>query len=132
VDLSIEEVVAMKKLSVLIFIAILGVVLWALPAGAEKIRLSDAELDGITAGFVCGLICVPPPSSVKGIANAFVDASLLLNLGVEGAFMVGGGTPKGRGNSVEILGQGSIMSPPTGSFGICVKAFGQFFGVGCQ
>ena len=48
----------MKKLSVLILIAILGVVLWALPVGAEKIRLSDVELDGIAAGVVLN---IPPP-----------------------------------------------------------------------
>jgi hypothetical protein len=42
----------MKKLGALFLIAILAIVLWALPAGAEKIRLTDAEMDGITAGFV--------------------------------------------------------------------------------
>ncbi len=50
----------MKKLSVLFLIAILGIVLWALPAGAEKIRLTDAELDGITGG---AQISVPPLTS---------------------------------------------------------------------
>jgi hypothetical protein len=52
----------MKKLSVLIVVAILGIVLWALPAGAEKIRLTDAELDGITAGFA---LMIPPPTSLQ-------------------------------------------------------------------
>ncbi len=120
----------MKRLSVFILIAALCLLGWALPAGAEKIRLTDAEMDGITAGVVCGLICVPPPSSVGGIANAFVDASLLVNLGVAGGFEIGGGTPKGRGNMVNIMGQGTIMSPVTGSFRICGTAFGHFFGVG--
>jgi hypothetical protein len=130
VNPSTQEAIAMKKLSVLILVAILGLVLWALPAGAEKIRLTDAELDGITAGVVCGLICVPPPNSVNGIAGASVDASLLLNTGVAGGFAIGGATPKGRGNIVNIMGQGTIMSPVTGSFRICGTAFGKFFGVG--
>ncbi len=120
----------MKKLSAFILIAILGLVLWALPAGAEKIRMTDAELDGIAAGAPCGLICVPPPSSVNGIVNANVNAFLRLNAGVEGAFMIDGGTFKGRGNMVEIMGLGSVMSPPTGSFAICVRAFGVPFSLG--
>ncbi len=40
----------MKKVNALILIAILGVVGWALPAGAEKIRLTDDQLDEIMAG----------------------------------------------------------------------------------
>lgn len=48
----------MKKLSVLFLIAILGIVLWALPAGAEKSRMTDAEMDGITAGA-----SIPTPGS---------------------------------------------------------------------
>ncbi len=114
----------MKKLSVLILVATLGLVLWALPAGAEKIRLTDAELDGITAGVPCGLICVPPPSSVSGIVRAFVSGSLLVNTGVAGEFGIGGGTPKGRGNMASIGGQGQIMSPATGSITILIQAFG--------
>ncbi len=47
----------MKKLRILI--TMLGVVLWVLPAGAEKIRLTDAEMDGITAG-VTGVFVLPP------------------------------------------------------------------------
>jgi hypothetical protein len=59
----IEEVTAMKKLSVLFLIAILGIVVWALPAGAEKIRMTDAELDGIAAGIPGVSLTVPPLSS---------------------------------------------------------------------
>jgi hypothetical protein len=103
---------------------------WALPAGAEKVRLSDAQLDEIMAGIPPSFsITVPPPSSVTGIANAFINASGTPSPPM-GMFFLGGGTPKGRGNLVDIQGQGSIMSPPTGSFGICVKAFGQFLVVG--
>jgi hypothetical protein len=40
----------MKKVSVLILVAILGVVGWALPAGAGKMRLTDDQLDEIMAG----------------------------------------------------------------------------------
>ncbi len=53
----------MKKLSILFLIAVLGIVLWALPAGAEKIRLTDAELDGITAGVPALILVVPPVGS---------------------------------------------------------------------
>ncbi len=51
----------MKKLSVLILVAILGAALLALPAGAEKIRLTDAEMDGITAGILPGVSLIAPP-----------------------------------------------------------------------
>lgn len=51
----------MKKLSVLFLIAILGVVLGALPAGAEKIRMTDAELDGISAGLIPAVQLTLPP-----------------------------------------------------------------------
>ncbi len=125
----------MKKLSVLFLIAILGLGGWALPAGAEKIRLTDAELDGITAGnFTLPCIsplCVPPPDSVKNIVRAGVGTEGTL-MPLMGVFSAGGGTFKGRGNFAEIIAEGGIMSPPTGSFGICVQAFGQFFGVGCR
>ncbi len=40
----------MKKVSVLILIAIIGVAGWVLPAGAQKIRLTDDQLDEIMAG----------------------------------------------------------------------------------
>ncbi len=52
----------MKKLSVLMLIVALCLVGWALPASAEKIRLTDAELDGITAGFPL-VLEVPPVGS---------------------------------------------------------------------
>ncbi len=67
----------MKKLSVLFLIAILGIVLWALPVGAEKIRLTDAELDGITAGVVPSLfeITVPPPDSIRCCVEAFFSVA---------------------------------------------------------
>jgi hypothetical protein len=128
VNPSSKEVIAMKKLSVLILIAILGMVLWALPAGAEKIRMTDAELDGITAGnnlITCELLVhVPPPSSVGGIASAGICAGGTPSP-PHGAFEIFGGTPKGRGNMVNIAGVGGIMSPPTGSFTIRIQAFGQ-------
>jgi hypothetical protein len=121
----------MKRLSVFILIGAIALVGWALPAGAEKIRLTDAELDAITAGVPPPLIMlsVPPPSSVAGIANAFLNVFGTPSPPL-GLFELGGGTPKGRGNRVIIEGAGSIMSPATGSFRICGMAFGQFFGVG--
>ncbi len=61
----------MKKLSVLFLIAILGIVLWALPARAEKIRMTDAEMDGITAG---ASLAIPPPASVTCCAHVFLSA----------------------------------------------------------
>ncbi len=116
----------MKKLSVLCLIAILGFMVWALPAGAEKIRMTDAELDGVTAGsfpIPCGQVCVPPPDSVKGIVTAGVNAQGML-MPLMGEFSAGGGTPKGRGNFAEIIAEGGIMSPPTGSFAIQILTFG--------
>jgi hypothetical protein len=116
----------MKRLWVFILIAVFGLVGWALPAGAEKVRLSDAQLDEITAGGC--LICVPPPNSLNGIANAFINASGMPSP-PWGMFDLGGGTPKGRGNNVTITGEGGVM-PLTGSFRICGIAFGQPFSLG--
>ncbi len=56
----------MKKVSVLFLIAILGIALWALPAWAEKIRMTDAELDGVAAGF---FFTIPPPTSIACCVN---------------------------------------------------------------
>jgi hypothetical protein len=53
----------MKQMSVLIVVAILGLVLWALPAGAEKIRLTDAEIDGIAGGISVVSLVAPPVGS---------------------------------------------------------------------
>ncbi len=64
----------MKKLSVLIVVAILGIVLWALPAGAEKVRMSDSELDGIAAGIPGVKLNIPPPSPVACCVNLFLAA----------------------------------------------------------
>ncbi len=110
----------MKKLSVLILVAILGIVFWALPAGAEKIRLSDAELDGITASGVpipCGQVCVPPPNSVSGIVLAGILAQGGLMGGPHGLFAAGGATPLAKGVSASITAIGHLSSP-TGSFEI--------------
>jgi hypothetical protein len=63
----------MKKLSVLILVTILGLVLWALPAGAEKIRLTDAELDGIAAGIPGVTLFVPPAGSPVVKCCAYVE-----------------------------------------------------------
>jgi hypothetical protein len=131
VELLTRKGFTMKQFSVFLLITALCLVGWVLPAGAEKIRLTDAEMDGIMAGAPPPpLVTVPPPSSLNGIANAFVDAHLVVNLGVAGDFDLGGGTPKGRINRVNIAGAGSIMSPVAGSFSICGMAFGKFFGVG--
>jgi hypothetical protein len=40
----------MKRLSVLILIVAFAVVGWVLPAGAEKIRLTDDQMDNVAAG----------------------------------------------------------------------------------
>ncbi len=61
----------MKGLSAIIVIAALCLVAWALPAGAEKIRLTDAEMDGIMAG---ASLNIPPPSSVGCCLNVFLSA----------------------------------------------------------
>ena len=41
----------MKRLSVLLLIAVLALVGWALPAGAEKVRLTEDQMDTVSAGF---------------------------------------------------------------------------------
>jgi len=40
----------MKRLSVLILVVVFGLVGWALPAGAEKVRLTDDQMDNVAAG----------------------------------------------------------------------------------
>ncbi len=86
----------MKRFSVFILIAALCLVGWALPASAEKIRLTDAEMDGITAG---ASLNIPPPSSVACCVNLFLSAvgsamppngSLLLTLWTKGGDTIGG------------------------------------------
>ncbi len=118
----------MKKLSVLFLIAIFGIVLWALPVGAEKIRLTDAELDGITAGavgFPCGQVCVPPPNSLKGIVEAGLFASGGLMGGPHGTFAAGGGTMLAGpiGATIEAMGQ-DPTAVERGSFLISVQVRG--------
>ncbi len=109
----------MKKLSVFCLIAILGIVLWALPAGAEKIRMTDAELDGITAGvpppppFPCGQVCVPFDKT-GGVAGAGISAFGNL-AGLTGTFAAGGGTPLAGGFFAQILGSGHLSSPTWGA-----------------
>ena len=41
----------MKRLSVLLLVAVLALVGWALPAGAEKVRLTEDQMDNVSAGF---------------------------------------------------------------------------------
>ncbi len=91
----------MKKLSVLCLIAAFGLVLWALPAGAEKIRMTDAELDGITAGFSFG---IPPPASIA--------CCVLLNA-VGMGVVVGGPPPFALATGALGLG----VAVPTGTIG---------------
>jgi hypothetical protein len=123
VNTSLQEVIAMKKLSVLILIAILGIVLWALPAGAEKIRLSDAQLDEITAGqlFPCGQVCVPL-SKGGGVAGAGIDAwgaFLGSGLPLTGSFEAGGGTPLPQQlDTVAATIRAQGTTPMTGNFSI--------------
>ena len=42
----------MKRLSVLLLIAVLALVGWALPAGAEKVRLTEDQMDNVSAGLI--------------------------------------------------------------------------------
>jgi len=41
----------MKRVSVLILVAALAFVGWALPAGAEKVRLTEDQMDNVSAGI---------------------------------------------------------------------------------
>ncbi len=113
----------MKKLSLLNFVAILGIVLWALPAGAEKIRLTDAELDEITAGnlFPCGQVCVPIEKG-GGVAGAGIAAGggfLGSGLPLTGFFAAGGGTPLPQQlDTVAATIRAQGMTPMTGNFSI--------------
>ncbi len=113
----------MKKLSVLFLIAILGLGGWALPAGAEKIRLTDAELDGIAAGngFPCGQVCVPM-NKTGGVAGAGISASGGLGP-PHGTFLAGGAVPLAGGISANISASGHL-SFPTGGITIIIQAPG--------
>jgi hypothetical protein len=117
VNPSIQEVIAMKKLSVLILIAALSLVGWALPAGAEKIRMTDAELDGVAAGlpFPCGQVCVLFDKA-GGVAGAGISASGNL-MGLQGSFAAGGGAVPAGGIFATIRANGHLSSP-TGGFTI--------------
>jgi hypothetical protein len=115
VNPSSQEVIAMKKLSVLFLIAMLGIVLWALPAGAEKIRLTDAELDGITAGFVfttpasiacCVLLSATGGGGAIGGPPPFALATGALTLAVQ----VPTGTIGPAGVSIGL--DGLVQKPP--------------------
>ncbi len=118
----------MKKLSVLFLIAILGLGGWALPAGAEKIRLTDAEMDGITAGsngnpFPCiSPLCVPPPTSIACCAFAgiaFGGGAAGSGPPLNGFFSAGGGSPLPRPLQTALAGiMAEGMTPMTGSFSI--------------
>jgi hypothetical protein len=123
---SIQELIAMKKVSVLILIAILGVVGWTLPAGAEKIRMTDAELDGIAAGngFPCGQVCIPM-NKTGGVAGAGIAASGGLGP-LHGTFLAGGAAPLAGGISANISASGHLSSP-TGQFTINVTVPGSSF-----
>jgi hypothetical protein len=124
---SIQEVIAMKKLSALILVAILGIVFWALPAGAEKIRLSDAEMDGITAGtvgFPCGQVCIPPPNSLTGIVEAGINAFGGLAPGPHGTFEAGGGTMLAKGIGASIHASGQDPTAVEGNLTIVVNVRG--------
>ncbi len=121
----------MKKVSVLCLIAILGFVLWALPAGAEKIRLTDAELDGITAGKVATgtfTFTIPPPTSIEccvrlgavGMGVAVTPPPSTLATGsLSLATFVPIGMSDGAGVNVGLIG--SLQKPP----GVMI---GQIFG----
>ncbi len=101
----------MKKVSVLILVAILGIVLWALPAGAEKIRLSDAQLDEIAAGnglFPCGQVCVPLE---QGGGVAFGGIAFGGPMGTpQNFFAAGGGSPLPEGGAPPDTALANIMA----------------------
>ncbi len=71
----------MKTAPVLVLIVLVGVLGWALPAGAEKAVLTDAELDGISAGAAA------PAFPAIDVAIPFFAArgELRLGFGPEGA-----------------------------------------------
>ncbi len=117
----------MKKLSVLFLIAILGIVLWALPAGAEKIRLTDAELDGITAGLI--VFTVPPPTSIAccvglsfvGLGTAIGPPPVAVGTGTLVLSIV---VPTGSAGAagVGVTGTGAAINPPPSAFATLVGA----------
>ncbi len=119
----------MKKLRLLSFVAVLGAVLWALPAGAEKIRLTDAQLDEITAGqlFPCDQVCVPL-SKGGGVAGAGIAAGggfLGSGLPLTGFFAAGGGTPLPMPlDTVVARIRAEGTTPMTGNFSIFFMAPG--------
>jgi hypothetical protein len=116
---STKEVIAMnmKKMSILILITVLGIGGWALPAGAEKIRLTDVQLDEITAGsfYPCGQVCVSF-SKTGDAAGAGINATGGLTP-PQGNFMAGGGTPLLGGVYAKISATGHL-SFPMGNFSV--------------
>jgi hypothetical protein len=123
----------MKKLSVLILVAILGLVLWALPAGAEKIRLTDAELDGIAAGF---LLQIMPPTPIPccvfldavgagvlgpgpGLAGGLVLSSIIVPTGTIGPARVSA-TVEGTASKPLGIATGSVFGAAVGPKGAAV------------
>jgi hypothetical protein len=51
VELLTRKGFTMKRVSVVILVAVLGLVGWALPAGAEKVRLTEDQMDNVSAGL---------------------------------------------------------------------------------
>jgi hypothetical protein len=52
VELLTRKGFTMKRLSVLLLVAVLALVGWALPAGAEKVRLTEDQMDNVSAGLL--------------------------------------------------------------------------------
>ncbi len=55
-----KEVTVMKTAPALVLIVLIALLGWALPAGAEKAPLTDAQLDDVSAGcYAFSPVCVP-------------------------------------------------------------------------
>jgi hypothetical protein len=122
----------MKKLSVFFVITILGIVLWALPAGAEKIRLTDDQMDNVAAG-TNGLTwvnlhggfddCVGNDAGACGSGGAglkiFRDSSKLIHLGggVGGCVWGFSEVCAGGGGGLNIYTNGMVMFGGNFGFG---------------
>ncbi len=91
----------MKRLSVFILIAALCLVGWALPVGAEKIRLTDAEMDGITAGRAGVGLTIPPPALIGCCVHLMLNA-------------VGGAMPPMGGLALDLWTKPGMPDPVPG------------------
>ncbi len=112
VELLTRKGFTMKRLSVLILVAVLALVGWVLPAGAEKVRLTEDQMDTVSAaGFTLPSFTFP--------STLPVDKSFGADFSFGDTFFGAGGGAMGF---VKVPGETSLLSMGGGGGG------GGFFG----